>query len=171
MVTGMIFLGTIIGSPAVGWISDQLRVRRIPMIACAVLALINILAIMFLSNLSFTDLVVLYLALGIITSGQVLSYPTIAESNPKFLTGTAMGLASLLIMGGAAISQPLFGWLLNKDWNKLIINGAPVFSHANFLYALAMIPIAFTVALIAAYFIRETHCVSVADLPITNQES
>lgn len=171
MVTGMIFLGTIIGSPIVGWLSDQLSVRRLPMLVCAILALINILAIMLLPNLSFTDLVALYLMLGLITSGQILSYPTIAESNPKFLTGTSMGLAAVIIMGGAGISQPLFGWMLNRGTDKLIVNGAPVFSHTDFLLALTMIPIAFIVAMTAAFFIRETYCKSLTDLPITNRES
>lgn len=158
LVVTMIFLGTIIGSPTISWLSDHLGFRKKPMIFCAVLAIINMLAIMFLPNLSYTDLITLYLTLGIITSAQVISYPAIAESNPKCLTGTAMGIASVLIMGGGGVGEIIFGWLLNSHGARSFANGVPLYTHADFMRALWLIPIAFTIGLIAAIRFRETYC-------------
>jgi MFS family permease len=157
-VTSMIFLGTIIGAPLVGMLSDRLGYRRAPMIVFGVLSLITILAIIYLPNPSYAMLLVLYLLLGLFTSAQVLSYPLIAESNPRFLTGTATGLASVIIMGGGGVSQPLFGWLLDSHWDHLMVKGVPIFSQSDFSNALLMIPIAFAIGLLASLLIKETNC-------------
>ncbi len=157
-ITTMVFVGTIIGCPIVGMLSDRLGKRRMPMIVGAILSLIVMFAIMLTPNLTFWPLLILFLLLGIFTSAQIIAYPAIAESNPKALTGTATGLASVLIMGGGAVFQPFFGWLMGLHWNGLIENGVRIYSHADFFRGMAIMPIAFIIGLIAALFIRETHC-------------
>lgn len=156
-VTSMIFIGTIIGSPIIGWFSDRISLRRLPMILCAIFALILILITMFIPHLPMASLLTLFFGIGFFTSGQILSYPLIAESNPRALIGTAEGIASTLIMAGG-ISQPIFGALLTLNWNHHLINGFPIYSHNNFLLAMSMIPIAFVIGLISAFFIKETYC-------------
>lgn len=158
VITTMLFVGTIIGSPLVGWLSDWWGRRRAPMFIGGVFSLLVILAIMYLPNLGFTSLFLLFLALGFFTSAQIISYPLIAESNPKMLTGTATGLASVLIMGGGAVFQPLFGWLVDLHWNGLTVNGVHVYAASDYLLGMSIMPIAFAIALIAAFFLRETRC-------------
>lgn len=158
LVAMMVFLGTIVGSPAVGWLSDFLGRRRLLMIWGALLALLTVLIVMFMPGLTFFSLLILFFLLGIFTSTQIISYPLIAESNPNYLTGTATSLASTLIMGGGAVFQPLFGWLIDLHWDKTLIQGLPFYSPSNYLCGMAIMPIAFTVGLIAAYCLRETYC-------------
>jgi len=158
LVATMIFVGTIIGSPFIGWFSDAIGKRRLPMIVGAVLSLLVLLCIMFLPNLNFSTLLVLFLLLGIFTSTQIISYPLIAESNPRHLTGTSTGLASVLIMGGGAVFQPLFGWLMDLHWDQTLNHGVAMYSPSNYLNGLAIMPIAFIVSIIAACLLRETHC-------------
>lgn len=158
LVAMMIFLGTIIGSPLVGWFSDFIGRRRSLMIIGALLSLLVLMLIMFIPVLHFYTLLGLFLLLGIFTSTQIISYPLIAESNPKHLTGTSTGLASILIMGGGAVFQPLFGWLIDLHWDQVLIQGVPLYSPRNYLYGMAIMPIAFTVSLIAACCLRETYC-------------
>lgn len=158
LIATMVFVGTIIGSPVVGWISDKLGKRRLPMIIGAIVSLAIILTIMFVPNLGFSSLLILFLALGLFTSAQIVTYPLIAESNSKNLTGTATGLASILIMGGGAVFQPLFGWLMDLKWNHQLVDGVAVYSHADYLNAMMIFPIAFVIGLIAALFLRETNC-------------
>ena len=154
----MIFLGTIIGSPLVGWFSDFIGRRRSLMIIGALLSLLVLMLIMLVQGLHFYTLLVLFLLLGIFTSTQIISYPLIAESNPKHLTGTSTSLASILIMGGGAVFQPLFGWLIDLHWDRVLIQGLPLYSPSNYLYGMAIMPIAFVVSLIAACCLRETYC-------------
>ena len=158
LVATMIFVGTILGSPFVGWLSDTIGKRRPPMIVGALLSLLVLLGIMFLPNLDFFTLLILFLLLGIFTSAQIISYPLIAESNPRHLTGTSTSLASILIMGGGAVFQPFFGWLMDLHWGQTLNQGIAMYSPSNYLYGLAIMPIAFVVSIIAACLLRETHC-------------
>jgi MFS family permease len=154
-VTSMIFIGTIIGSPVIGWYSDRMALR--PMILCATLSLVTILLIMFIPHLSLYSLMLLFFATGFFSSAQIISYPLIAESNPPALIGTAEGIASTLVMAGG-ISQPLFGALLNFSGNHQIINGVSYYANSDFLLAMSLMPIAFLIGLVASFFMRETHC-------------
>ena len=158
LVATMIFVGTILGSPLVGWFSDTIGKRRLPMIIGALLSLVVLLCIMFVPGLNFFTLLILFLLLGLFTSTQIISYPLIAESNPRHLTGTSTGLASILIMGGGAVFQPLFGWLIDLHWDQTLNQGVALYSPGNYLYGLAIMPIAFVVSLVAACLLRETHC-------------
>ncbi|MGB8806989.1 MAG: MFS transporter [Candidatus Rickettsiella isopodorum] len=158
LVATMIFLGTIIGSPLVGWFSDFIGRRRLLMIIGAMLSLFVLIAIMFIPILHFYSLLILFLLLGFFTSTQIISYPLIAESNPRYLTGTSTSLASILIMGGGAVFQPLFGWLIDLRWDQTFSQGIPYYSASNFLYGMSIMPIAFIVSLIAAFCLRETYC-------------
>lgn len=158
LVATMIFLGTIIGSPLVGWFSDFIGRRRLLMIIGAMFSLLVLLAIMFIPVLHFYTLLTLFLLLGFFTSTQIISYPLIAESNPRYLTGTSTSLASILIMGGGAVFQPLFGWLIDLHWDQTFLQGVPYYSASNYRYGMAIMPIAFIVSLIAACCLRETYC-------------
>jgi MFS family permease len=155
-VTTMIFFGMIIGSPTLGWVSDRSGRRKLPMLISASLALIVILVIMYTPQLKLLPSLLLFLLLGFFISGQIISYPLIAESNPRALTGTAEGIASVLIMAGG-ITQPLFGWLMDLKWDGNMINQIPFYSVFAYRLAMGIMPIAFVLGLIAALLIRETY--------------
>lgn len=162
LVTMMLFVGTLIGSPVIGWISDRMGRRRFPMLIFGVLSLVVMLLLMLVPHWSMPALLLLFFALGYFTSAQIISYPLVSESNPHQITGSAMGLASTLIMGGL-YSQPFFGWLLELHWDQKMVDGVRIYSADNFNLALSIMPIAFVFGLIAAMFIKETYCRSVED--------
>lgn len=158
IVTSMLFIGVIVGSPILGWISDRLRNRRLPMLLGAMISFLLICVLMYASNLPFFTLSLLFFSLGFITSAQIISYPLIAESNPSSLTGTSEGLASILIMAGG-FTQPLFAKLMEWNWGHHYVNHLPVYSLSNYRFALMIMPIAFLLAFIVALMVRETHCI------------
>jgi MFS family permease len=158
--TSMMFVGIIFGSPAFGWFSDHLGRRCMPMILGAVFSLIVMLVLMYVPNLSLTSIIVLFFLIGFVTSSQVLSYPTIAELNPLALTGTAVSVASIIIMSSGMIFDPLFGWLLERNWDKTIVNHEPIYSLHDFNTAMWIMPIAFVIGLVVAFMIKETYCES-----------
>lgn len=155
-VTSMLFVGTIIGSPVIGWISDRIARRRLPMIVGAVISLLLMLGLMLPANLTFMTLMALFFGIGFITSTQILSYPLIAESNPHFLVGSAEGIASTLIMAGGFM-QTVFALLMTWHWDHRMIDAIPVYSAHNYYYAMAIMPVGFCLALLAAYTINETY--------------
>lgn len=156
--TSMLFVGVIIGSPLYGWVSDHIGRRCLPMILGAIFSLIVILALMYIPNLSLPALIILFFLIGLVTSSQVLSYPTIAELNPTALTGTAVSIASMIIMLSGVIFLPLFGWLLELHWNHAMLDNMPVYSSQDFNRAMLIMPIGFMISIIIAAIIRETYC-------------
>lgn len=159
-VSSMIFFGSVIGSPFWGWYSDRIGLRKKPMIFAAVMSILTVLIIMFVPGLNFAAFIVLFFALGFFTIAQIISYPLIAESNPKALTATSESIASVLIQSGG-FSQVVFGFLMELHWNHTIVNGDRIYAASDYLLAMCMFPVVFLVALLAAVRVRETHCRSV----------
>lgn len=158
LVTSMIFIGTIVGAPVIGFISDYVGRRLLPMLIFGVLSVFIMLIIMYSTDLGFLTLLSLFFLLGFITSSQVISYPAIAESNSHNLAGSALGLASVVIMLGPAILQPFLGWLLDLNWNHKIVNHVPQYSLHDFRLALSVLPIALIIGTLLVLLARETKC-------------
>lgn len=157
-VTGMIFAGTIVGSPLMGLISDKVGKRKLPMILGAIGSFLTVLVILFSMNLSFWSLIFLFFLLGLITSTQVISYPTVSESNSRVLTATCVSVVSFCCISGGAIFEPFFGSLMDYHWTGTIIEGIRHYNLTDFRFAMWLFPITIVIALIAALLIKETNC-------------
>lgn len=110
-VTTGVFLGTLIGSPLCGWISDCLQRRRAPIISGALLSVMLMLAILLLPNMPVIVLIVLFFLLSFFCSTQVIGYSIVSESNHMDINSTAMGLVNVIVMFISATSQLAFGWV------------------------------------------------------------
>ncbi|OGT29927.1 MAG: hypothetical protein A3E87_09315 [Gammaproteobacteria bacterium RIFCSPHIGHO2_12_FULL_35_23] len=157
-ITSMMFIGMIIGSPCMGWLSDKMQRRRIPMIMSAVFILAIVGLIAYINITSAILLGSLFFILGLLASAQVISYPTIAESNSLAITGTAMSTVAIFLNIVSFIAQPLFGWLIHLGWNGMKINNTPIYSAANFHLAMLLLPLAFIISLFIALKVKETYC-------------
>lgn len=157
-ICGMLFIGSIVGSPLMGYISDLLKRRRLPMLIGAVLSLIVILLIAYVPGLSYITYCGLFFFLGLLTCSQVISYPLVVEHNPHILTGTSVSIVSMTCLLGGAFGLPFSGWLLDLNWDGKIVNGAPWYSAAAYHHAMLIMPIAFVVAFVVACFVKETFC-------------
>ena len=152
-VISLIFMGSVIGCPLVGWLSDSQGRRKPLMILGTVATFITVIPLFMDIALSQFTLSLIFFALGFFTSTQVISYPLIAESNDAENTGSSSGIASVIIMGGAGVGQVLFGWLMTYH-----AHNATQYTVADFQFALWIFPIAAVAALIAVLLTRETYC-------------
>lgn len=153
-IVSMILMGSIIGCPLVGWLSDRQGRRKPLMIVGAIATLIILIPLFLQVPLSQTALACIFFALGFFTSTQVIAYPLVSESNPIEQTGAANGCASLIIMGGAGVGQILFGWLMAHNSGIIGAN----YTVGDFQYAMWMFPATALIALLAVLMIRETYC-------------
>ena len=157
-VSSMILFGSIVGSPLLGWISDYVRRRRLPMLVFAMLTLGLLVAIMATPEWSFSWLMVFFFLLGFTTSAQVIGYPAISESNPPHLTGSALGLASFIIMFMPVIGQNLFSFIIQWGWQPHELNGVPQYAIYHYHRALMILPISCIMGAILVAIARETFC-------------
>jgi MFS family permease len=154
-IASMIGVGTIIGSPLFGYLSNKFGAKKPYMLWGSLLSIFIMAIIMFLPHPTEPLLTSLFFLLGLASSSQVLGYPLITENCPKELTGTSMGVAAVIIMGLPMIMQPLSGFLLDFNWDGTMLHGAPFYSHLNFIWAFALFPIGFFFSFLATYFINE----------------
>ncbi len=157
-VVSMIAMGSIVGSPIAGFISDKMGKRKPLMLLGIFLSLIIFFAIIFAPTGSFNLLIVLFFLLGVVTSTQVIGYPVVAESNPSHLTGTSMGIAAVIIMGLAGLSHPISGSLLDHYWDGKIVNEMHIYSSSNFFMAFSVLIVGFVVSLFSVALLKETYC-------------
>lgn len=157
MVNSMLFLGAIIGGPLIGWCSDKLGLRVLPMKIGVIAALLTILAILYVPA-SLPVMALLFFLLGFFTAAQVISYALVAESNPPAITATALSLISILTQGGYIVYQNLFSYTLMWHGEMSMVNGAPVYSYGDYQAAALIIPAGLSLALWAVFKIKETHC-------------
>lgn len=156
-ISGMIFIGTIMGSPTAGFLSDYFKRRKRFMWIGALLALLDMLAILYYPNPSFVLSLGLFFLLGFVTSTQIISYPTVSESNSELITASSVSVVSFCAISGYAIFQPLFGYLMDLKWNHQMINGEPIYQASDFSYAILLLPAIFVLAFLFSLCIRETY--------------
>ncbi len=152
-IVSLIFMGSIVGCPLMGWLSDRIGRRKPLMIFGAAATLFLLLPLV---NGWFGGshlLPVVFFLLGFFTSTQVISYPLIAESNTLHTTGLATSLASIVIMGGGGLGQVLFGYLMQHPLG--LMSGGD--SILDFQRAMWLFPAAILLALIVSLCIRETY--------------
>jgi len=153
----MLFVGIMIGSPLFGFISDKISRRKIPLAVGSFLTLSSSF-LLFFHFTSVQAYIILFFLLGLFSSAQGVGYPSVVENNVVELSGTVSGIASIIIMGGGAFFKILYGWMLDKNWNGVMINKIPYYSHHDFNIAMTILPISFFLSLCSILFIRETFC-------------
>jgi len=152
-IISLIFIGSIIGCPLMGWLSDR-QARRKPLMVCGALATLCLLVPLVIGCFESSKVLsIVFFLLGLFTSTQVISYPLIAESNTSHNTGLATSVASIIIMGGGGLGQILFGYLMQNHMDLI----SPVDSVLDFQRAMWLFPVAIAIALIASVCMRETY--------------
>jgi MFS family permease len=146
----MISFGTIIGSSFFGWVSEKIQAKKKLMILGAMASCTVFMSLLILKTVSLEQGLVIFFLVGFLSSTQVLGYPLIAQASPSHLKGTAMGVASLVIMGSAFIMQPVTGLLL--DWRQA---GGDLYQAQDFIRAFTLFPIAFLISALLALFVKE----------------
>ena len=157
MINGMLFFGAIIGAPLLGWISDKVGLRIMPMKAGVLASLATIFAVLYLP-VSPNQMAFLFFLLGLFTSAQVISYALVAESSSPAMTATAVSVISILTQGGCLVFQNLFSNLLTSYGDMHLISGVPIYSLNAYQYAAIILPIGLLIAYFVLFGLKETNC-------------
>lgn len=153
--TSMLFIGMIIGPSIAGYCSDRFNTRKGVMLIGCIVAIALILIITFSQSNSFSSWLLLFLLLGLFSSVQILGYTVVNETTPENYQSKSMSLVSILVLCGGTIFQPLFGKVLERNWNGTRIDGLPFYSHHHYQQALMIMIIGFIIALVVLFKMKQ----------------
>lgn len=163
----LLFLGFTVGAPFMGYISDKIKRRKLPMTIGAIGASILVAMLLYMPGMNDLAIDITLFLLGICYSVQCLVFVVGRELSPKNAAGTAMALINMLVMLGALVLQPLVGLLLDFSFSThmskvdidahAVSNLQKLYTGYDFELALTVIPLGILAAAILTYFIRETH--------------
>jgi len=156
VVNSILFLGAILGGPMIGWFSDKLGLRLLPMKIGVLTSFFILLIILFLP-VSLFFMKILFFLLGFFTAAQIISYALVAESSSSALTATAVSVVSILVQGGYIFYQNIFSMLLTKHGEMQMLNGTPVYSLGDYQLAALILPIGLVLAFFALTGLKETY--------------
>lgn len=163
----LLFLGFTIGAPLMGYISDTIKRRKLPMLIGATGAAIIMVIVLYMPGLNATSINILMFLLGILYSSQCIVFAVGRELSPNEAAGTAMAMTNMIVMLGAMFLQPLVGSLLDLSLSSHVsnmpIDNIPVeklqqlYTANDYQFALSVIPVGIIIAAILTFFLKETH--------------
>ncbi|NGX31443.1 MAG: putative sulfoacetate transporter SauU [Chlamydiae bacterium] len=156
--TSIIYFGWLIGSPIVGFISDDIKKRRPPLIIGGLIATLCILVVIAVPNTPLWLNFALLFIFGAFSSVQLLTFSMAVELNPTYARGTAGALNNFVTMIGGLLLQPFVGWILTFLWKGGMQNNIPVYSFSDFRMALFILPLMCFLGFLLSFSIKETHC-------------
>jgi sugar phosphate permease len=155
-----IVAGNMIGGPLVGFLSDRFAYRRWPYCGAVGLFFAVWLALT-LWNGGKPPVWALYpiaLSIGMGLSGLTISVACVREVNPPHMAGIAAGFANSGPFIGAALMQPLFGWVLDLNWQGAIEQGVKVYPVEAWQSAFWLCAAVLAAGLGMSLLIKETRC-------------
>lgn len=153
----LMIIGNMIGAPLLGFLSDRIYCRRWPYIGATLLfaASLALLIFGFGAKPPLLALYLIALMLGVGISGLTLTIACVKDVNPPQATGIAAGITNCGPFIGAALMQPAFGWVLDRNWTGLTENGMKIYPLAAFEHAFLLCLFVLLIGLTATFFIRE----------------
>lgn len=157
-IISMVFVGWIISAPTVGWLSDKIKRRRLPLTIAAFGAAILSTIIFYVPGIATHSLYLLFFMFGLFAGAHPLIFSLSRENNPDALSGTSTAITNFVVMLGGVIFQPFVGWLLVLHWSGAMELGIPIYSVEDYHFALSILTIGLFVAGLLTFAIKETYC-------------
>jgi len=153
----IIFIGIAAGSPAIGWVSDRMKRRKMPMYFGTLITALLVLTLIYEHNLANITVYALLFFIGFFSGPQVLVFAISKEISPPRTTGTATACTNFLVSMGAFIFAPLIGHIMVELWDGTLTPlGVPVYSIDIMRKALLTLPIMSVLSFFLLLFVPET---------------
>lgn len=156
----IIFLSWGISAPIMGWLSDRIKRRVLPMKIGAAFALLWFSLLLYLPQITQTSVIILLALGGMSYAVQVLVFAYACEITPTRAAGTAIAVTNMLVMLGGMVFQPLIGWVIDLCHRTFGQGDMAHIGITEFRYALTIIPLSLLLAVILPLFLKETECTS-----------
>ena len=143
-------VGMLLGGPVVGWISDRLGRRLLPMIVGLGLFTVALAVIPVSGSPPLPVVALAYFVIGLGLGFTALALPVIKELYPAEASGVATATVNGAGFLGAAVLPPLMGIALDQYRTGEIVAGAVVYSEFGYRIAFAITTVAVALSVCCA---------------------
>jgi sugar phosphate permease len=155
LYTTTALLGFAVASLFMGALSDRLGRRKPIILGAAVLSCLSWLGLIILPWGAGWSGLLLYTVLGLSAGGFVVGYGAAKAVVPPANAGMAIALVNTGLFLGAAILQPLFGWVADLSWDGRLLDGARVYGWEGYRNGLTVSALCAAMAVLAATRLTE----------------
>ncbi len=145
------------GAPLLGWLSDRLERRRVPLMTISGLNVLTWVALVVPGTPiapDFMPLVCFLIGLG--SSVVVLVFAAIREVNDPRYVGVALGFHNLPTFLSFGVMQWLTGIVLDRHWEGTLVAGVRVYGAGAYRAAFALCLLLAAGAFVSACLAPET---------------
>ena len=158
LYTTLALAGFATGSMAAGWISDRIGYRKPVIVAGSLGYLLVCLALARLPWAAGASGYLLFFLLGFCAGGFIVTFASAKEAIAPNLSGMAVGLVNTGLFLGAAIVQPLFGWIMDRGWDGTLIDGVRIYGTGDYRRGLLVLVVFAAIAFVGSLLVKETRC-------------
>ncbi|MEM9737947.1 MAG: MFS transporter [Bacteroidota bacterium] len=151
-MASVLFLGHIMGISFAGFISDQWKSRKKPMLLGSLCAFTLLSIFFFYTPLPSAVIVILLFVLGALLGAQVISYPAISEISDPAVAATSMSIASFVIMGSFPILEAVTPLMLSY-----VRGNTTLYTKSIYLWGFSPVLIAVGASFLIASVVKETY--------------
>jgi MFS family permease len=150
-------LGAILGMGVFGFISDRINSRRIPIVTCTSLSLLGFLVIAAWNGGKppIGALWPISFIMGLNLGAMPVTFAMIPRVVPPEVRGISAGLINMGGLAGAAVIQPLFGYVLDIHWTGEMMGGSRYYPVEAFQHALLLPCALMALGVLGALLLRE----------------
>ena len=154
-----VWIGIAIGSPLIGYVSERLKRRVLPLSVVALLGLISSITIIYVPHVPQWFAYILLFGIGIAASGQSLAFAVVTDIQARSNTSAAIGFNNMAVVCGAIVFQPFIGQMLDLNWDGVAMHeGVRLYSSMDYQIALFALPVCYLICFITSVlFIKESH--------------
>jgi len=151
-------VGVMFGSFAIGFFSDRLRSRKKPYLAFAMGNAMVWAALVFWNGGAPPDnsLFIIFFLLGIFGNSGIMSTIMVKEYNSPAVAGLASGIGNIGGFVGSSFMQPFLGYLLDRKWDGVIVEGVKFYPLQAFQYAFGACFIISCLAIFTVFLLQES---------------
>jgi len=151
----MIYVGWLIGGPFSGWVSDRIGRRKIMLVGSLGLTALCTLMLSLVPSTGTVTIFAMMLLVGLVSSVQCIAFAAGFEANQRWCGATSIAVINMIVMLVGGLLQPLAGVILDLGASPAAVDSG-VYSAEDFRRAMLLMPAMNVLALIAAFFMRET---------------
>lgn len=121
----LMWIGIAVGSPLIGWWSDYIKSRRLPLTLSGIIGFVSMLFVISGSDAPQVLIGVALFLAGAACSGQALSFAVVNDNSLDKTRAAAIGFNNMAVVIAGAIFQPLVGILIKDQtvWNYQVGGG------------------------------------------------